>query len=287
MNIMQCLGKAGRYLKSRCSDAGRIDAEVLLAHCVEKDRSALYRDGLEGLTAAQQKCFELMLKKRADGEPLAYIVGRKEFMSMEFLVTPDVLIPRPETELMVEKAVEILGDYHETPFTNSELIDVGTGSGAIAVSLAFYAHVKKIYAVDISSSALDVARQNAYRHGVADKIEFYQGDLLAPLLNDSNIKAGLITANLPYIPSGEIPALMIDVRKYEPLSALDGGQDGLDFYRRLIPQAHRLLQKGGFLLMEISPGQGLTMKELMKDKWEVEIIPDLAARERLVLAGKR
>lgn len=285
MNIMQWLNYGSKYLKDNCPGAGRIDAEVLLAYCINNDRVALYRKGMEELSPAIADKYQLLLDRRALGEPLAYITGHKEFMGLDFLVSPGVLIPRPETELMVEKVLELFkeGDFPRVE-TDPLVIDVGTGSGAIAVSLAVYLEMAKIYAVDVSLPALEIARQNAKKHGVAEKIEFIKGDLLNPFLSAQGLKTDFITANLPYIPSAEILDLMIDVRDYEPLTALDGGIDGLDFYRRLIPQAEKLLKKGGFLLMEITPGQGLILKGLMEDRWKVEIIHDLAGRERLVLA---
>ncbi len=285
MNIAQWLNYASKYLKSNCPGAGRIDAELLLAHCLNCERTALYRNSLEELTPEEAGKYRLVLDRRAKGEPVAYITGRKEFMGLDFQVKPGVLIPRPETELLVEKALELFRPKINAP-PLPVMIDVGTGSGAIAVSLAVYSKWEKVYAVDVSPAALEIARQNAVNHGVGEKIEFIQGDLLHPLLAIPGLKADLITANLPYIPSGEIPELMRDVRDYEPLTALDGGEDGLDYYRRLIPQAYKLLPIGGFLMMEIAPGQGSILKGLMENRWKVEITPDLAGRERLVLASR-
>jgi release factor glutamine methyltransferase len=285
---MQWLNYASKYLKNNCPGAGRIDAELLMAHCIDCERADLYCNGLEELAPAEANRYQLMLDRRAKGEPMAYIIGHKEFMGLDFQVKPGVLIPRPETELLVEKALELFRPKKSQVKAGPlpVMIDVGTGSGAIAVSLAVYSKWEKVYAVDVSPAALEIAQQNAVYHGVREKIEFIQGDLLHPLLAIPGLKADLIVANLPYIPSSEIPGLMRDVRDYEPLTALDGGEDGLDYYRRLIPQAYNLLSKGGFLIMEIAPGQGSILKELMENRWKVEITPDLAGRERLVLADK-
>jgi release factor glutamine methyltransferase len=280
LDISQWLFYASNFLKSKCPSAGRIDAELLLAHCLGKDRTALYRDASDRLTPQQEQCFLSLLERRGKGEPLAYITEIKEFMGNDFFVKPGVLIPRPDTELMVEKVAEV---YTERQI----LVDVGTGSGAIAISLALLLNWKQIYAIDISSTALEVARHNALRHGLGERIEFIQGDLLAPILKIKDLKLDFITANLPYIPTGEIPGLMADVRDYEPLLALDGGQDGLDFYRRLIFQAREILKPGAYLLMEIASGQGELLKRIMASEWSLEIFADLAGRERLVVARRR
>lgn len=291
MNISQWLNYATAYLAERYPPSGRIDAEVLLGHCTGRDRAALYRDGLDLLSPDQEKMFRRLLERRAGGEPLAYITGRKEFMGLDFLVSPAVLIPRPETELLLEKAVELLkSDSRAVAGSDARggpvAVDVGTGSGAIAVSLAVLLDQASVYATDISPGALGIARENAYRHGVAQRIEFRQGDLLGPLLGIPGFRADLVAANLPYVPSGEIPLLMKGVRDFEPYLALDGGPDGLDHYRRLIPQAAKLLRSGGHLLMEIAPGQGAALREAMGPGWRVEIFNDLAGRERLVIAQK-
>lgn len=291
MNISQWLNYATAYLAERYPPSGRIDAEVLLGHCTGRDRAALYRDGLDLLSPDQEKMFRRLLERRAGGEPLAYITGRKEFMGLDFLVSPAVLIPRPETELLLEKAVELLkSDSRAVAGSDARggpvAVDVGTGSGAIAVSLAVLLDQASVYATDISPGALGIARENAYRHGVAQRIEFRQGDLLGPLLGIPGFRADLVAANLPYVPSGEIPLLMKGVRDFEPREALDGGPGGLDYYRRLVPQARGLIREGGALLMEIAPGQGGKLLEIMGPGWKVEILPDLAGRERLISAQK-
>jgi len=291
LNIGQWLNYATAYLAERYPPSGRIDAEVLLGHCTGRDRAALYRDGIKELSPDQEKEFRRLLERRAAGEPAAYITGRKEFMGLDFLVGPAVLIPRPETELMVEKALDLLkgviraGSGCRGP-GRPVAVDVGTGSGAIAVSLAVLLDQASLYATDISPGALGIARENAHRHGVAQRIEFRRGDLLGPLLGIPGFRADLVAANLPYVPSGEIPLLMKGVRDFEPREALDGGPDGLDHYRRLIPQAWGLIREEGALLMEIAPGQGERLRETMGTGWRVEILPDLAGRERLISAQK-
>ncbi len=281
MNISRWINYAASYLKESGRETARIDAEVLLAHCTGRDRAALYRDGLDDLPPGQEKMFLQLLERRAGGEPVAYITGHREFMGLDFLVNPAVLIPRPETELLVEKALEIL-----RPVPAPVAVDVGTGNGAIAVSLAVFLESAKIYATDISGAALEVARQNAVRHGVGGRVEFLEGDLLGPLPDIPGFRADLLAANLPYVPSSEILLLMKGVRDFEPRLALDGGPDGLDHYRRLIPRARRLLREGGHLLMEVGAGQGAVLRGIMGPGWKVEVFPDLAGRERLVIAKR-
>ncbi|GBF35654.1 hypothetical protein DCCM_4783 [Desulfocucumis palustris] len=316
-------------LKEKGMDSPRLDAEVLLAHCLGMERVGLYVNSYKDLNPEAGQRYFSLVERRGRGEPVAYITGVKEFMGLDFTVTPDVLIPRPETELLVEAALAAIatrGRFSVSHFSGSRgelfpsrtsfancdrepspcrIVDVGTGSGAIAVSLAGRLPGAKVYALDISLEALSVARVNAQRHGVADRIVFLCGDLLGPLPGEIRGAVDLIAANLPYVPSGEIPGLMPDVGLYEPHTALDGGHDGLDFYRRLIPMAESFLRPGGTLLMEIAPGQGEKLTQTVlpgdgsacgnggKGPWELSpcrtrqagILLDLAGRERLVAAS--
>lgn len=285
MNISQWLNRAGAFLAERRPGAGRTDAEALLCRRTGKDRAALYRDGLEEIPPGLEEDLRGLLARRAGGEPLAYITGHREFMGLDFAVSPEVLIPRPETELLVEKALEILKERRRPGGGGQVAVDVGTGSGAIAVSLAALLEGLKVYATDISPEALEVAGKNAARHGVRDRVDLLPGDLLAPLLDIPGLRADLVAANLPYVPAPEIDGLMAEVRDHEPRGALDGGPDGLDHYRRLVPQARRLLRPGGNLLIEIAPDQGAALKEILGG-WEAEVFPDLAGRERLVSARR-
>ncbi|MEW6423127.1 MAG: peptide chain release factor N(5)-glutamine methyltransferase [Bacillota bacterium] len=290
--IQKALGLAREYLQRCGVESAALDAEVLLAHVTGLDRAGLYRESERALAPREAEIFRQLVERRGQREPVAYLTGKKEFMGLEFLVGPAVLIPRPETELLVEKACALAREFvsgrRRLPGAEAELLlaDVGTGCGAIAVSLAVFLPGARIYATDCSSAALAVARENARRHGVAGRISFLQGDLLTPLFDlDLPGRLDLIVANLPYVPTAELPALMPDVRCYEPLSALDGGPDGLAHYRRLLPQARRCLSDGGRLLMEIGPGQGEKVGRLLaENNWHHQIIPDLAGRERVVLA---
>lgn len=258
----------------------RLDAEVLLAHVLGIDRLQLFVEPDKIVPATELASFRGIISERAAGRPVAYLTGQREFMSLIFRVGPGVLIPRPETELLVEEALRL---------NPSVVIDVGTGSGAIAVSLAYFLPGVKVYATDISTDALAFARKNAAEHGVAGKVTFFPGSLLEPLVDQAApaLKAQCITANLPYIPAGELDNLPVDVRDYEPWQALDGGPDGLELYRTLIPQAAELFAPGGILLMEIGPGQGQSLiKELAKYKafTKTEVKCDYAGLERIVRA---
>lgn len=266
-----------RYFLDRGMQASRLEAEILLAYVFGKNRVYLYANYEEPVNLVERETYREYIKRRIGGEPLAYIVGQKEFMSLAFKVSPDVLIPRPDTEIMVETALSLA---REGPITR--ICDVGTGSGAIAISLAVYLPNTEIYAVDLSPAALNIARENAERHNVT--VHFLEGDLLSPFKNEE--KLDLITANLPYITLAEIEELESGVKDWEPRMALAATGDGLDIYRRLVPQAYELLQPGGFMLCEVDPRQVESARDMMQGFNEIEIIKDGAGRERVVKARR-
>lgn len=205
-------------------------------------------------------------------------------MGLDFAVNPSVLIPRPETELLVEKSLELsAGIKSGKPL---QIADVGTGCGAVAISLARYLPGSRLYAIDISPAALKTAKKNAAIHGLADSITFLEGDLLFPL-NSLAIEGGidLIAANLPYVKTSDLTGLMPDVGLFEPRLALDGGPDGLYFYRRILPQARKFLSRYGFLLMEIGADQYKEISLLLNSEgWKYDLVKDLAGLYRLVVA---
>ena len=257
------------------SPSPALDADILLAEVLGTDRAYLLAHGDQSLTAEQQRCFADSLERAANGEPLAYILGRRAFYDLEFRVTPDVLIPRPETELLLEQALEWAKD--RSPVT---AVDVGTGSGALAVTFAKHTPLAQVYATDISAAALKVARENAEHHGA--NVTFLQGDLLMPLL-ESAVRLDLVMANLPYIPSGEVPDLAVS--RYEPSLALDGGSDGLDLVRRLLAQAPQVCSPGALLLLEIGAGQGaavMALAEQMLHPQDTTLLYDYAGFDRIV-----
>jgi release factor glutamine methyltransferase len=267
--------------KKRLADASStasLDAQLLMAHVIEADRAHVIAHPERELTDEQSARFEELVARRAAGEPMAYIFGRRAFYDREMVVSSAVLIPRPETELLVEFAID--SDQARRP--DCAAVDVGTGSGAIAVTFAAHVPHATVYATDLSAEALDVARQNADLSAV--KIEFLAGDLLAPLI-ERGITVDLLLANLPYITSGEIPDL--DVSKYEPVLALDGGTDGLALVRRMMADAPRVLRPGGMVLLEIGAEQGQACAEILRAALpgaRVEVIQDYASLDRIVRA---
>jgi release factor glutamine methyltransferase len=237
------------YLKRQGSDSPRLDAEVLLAKARDCQRIELYTAFNELVADEIRTAFRELVKRRAGGEPVAYLVGYREFYSLAFEVTPDVLIPRPETEDLVLRVVDLCKtrSADELP----RIADVGTGSGAIAVSGARHVPGSRWTAIDISPAALEVARRNAARHQVADRIEFLEGDLLASLPSEAQFD--IVVSNPPYVSRSEWEALKTDVRDHEPYQALVAGETGAEVIARLIPQAADHLRLGGWLLIEISP----------------------------------
>jgi release factor glutamine methyltransferase len=265
------------WARSVLADTEPIDASLLLMHVLGVDRAALLTHPERELTPEQTALFRALILQRTTGVPVPYLTGTRAFFDLDFAVTPDVLIPRPETEHLVESALQWAQGRHDV-----RLVDVGTGSGAIAVTLAVHLPEAHVWAVDVSAAALDVARRNATRHGAADRITFVQGDLLDPLIT-VNQQVDLIAANLPYIASDELKTL--PVARHEPLLALDGGADGLDLIRRLLVQAPRVLAREGLLLMEIAAGQGARVCELGAAAFpgaHVTLIRDYAGLDRLV-----
>jgi release factor glutamine methyltransferase len=273
--------EGAQFLGAAGIQSARLDAEVLLRHVLDMEKSEFYLNGDDVLKIEEEKRFQELLHRRAAREPIAYITGRKEFWSLDFLVSTGVLIPRPETERLVEVALKHL----ELAGSKTRILDLGTGSGAIAVCLATERLAAEICAVDISLSALGVARMNAKRHGVWEKVHFLHGDLFQPI--EAGKRFHLIVSNPPYIRSGEMATLAPDVREWEPALALDGGSDGLDFYRRIIGGAHRYLEPGGAIVMEISADMAESVAALF-DRYgyyeEVSVYQDYAGSDRVVAA---
>jgi release factor glutamine methyltransferase len=262
-------------------ERARFDAETLLLYVLEKNKAWLLAHGDEELPAAPAAHFAAFVERRERGEPIQYITGRAEFYGLPFRVTPGVLIPRPETEHLVEKTIA-----SAAKFPAPRIVDVGTGSGSIAVALASAIPHAEILAIDLSAAALEIARENARLNGMADRIRFLSGDLLEPVLGES---VDLVVSNPPYVPETDRPALAIEVRDFEPALALFAGSDGLDAYRRLIPAAAKLLNPGGFLLLEIGFGQGAAVSGLLKagEFERIESTPDLQGIPRVLSAQRR
>ncbi len=260
---------------SKISETADLDAQTLLAYILDKPRVWLAAHPETLLTPPQLASVEEAVSRLEAGVPLPYVVGRWQFYNLEFEVTPAVLIPRPETELLVERALLWLAAHP----TRRMVADVGTGSGCIAVTLAVHRPNARILATDISAEALDVARRNGSRHNVGGRIDFLHCDLLP----DDSPRFDLICANLPYIPSATLHGLAIYGR--EPSLALDGGADGLDLIRRLLDVAPQRLSPGGMMLLEIEASQGLAVLSLAYDHFhaaKISLSKDLAGRDRLL-----
>ena len=278
MTILQLLHRATEFLLENGIDDARLDAEVLLAHVLKMRRLYLYVHLELNLVDEDINAYKELLHRRVAHVPVAQLIGNKEFMGLEFNITPDVLIPRPETEIMVQMAIEILGPIKQ-PIT---VADIGTGSGAIAVSMLHYLDNVTADATDISKPAIAVARSNAEKFGVGNRLNLFEGNLTEPLVGRTY---DAILSNPPYIPSKVIDTLQDEVREYEPSTALDGGADGLDFYRRLIEDSPKLLLKGGFLAVEIGFDQAEAVTNLARRHFrEVEVVKDLSQNDRVVVA---
>jgi release factor glutamine methyltransferase len=266
-------------------EKARWDAELLLLHAARMSRSALLAHRNDELELAAATHYEVLLERRVEGEPIQYITGEAEFYGLPFRVTPDVLIPRPETEHLVECVLEGAATIAEP-----RIVDVGTGSGAIAVALAHKLPHARIVAIDLSDAALELAQENAGRNRVAERIRFLHGDLLEPvtLAGRETEQFDIVVSNPPYVPAADRESLSIEVRDYEPAGALFAGEDGLEIYRRLIPAALAVLVPGGLIAIEIGFGQSDAVGSLLADAGFVEIgfRPDLQGILRVALARR-
>ena len=279
-SVAAALKTAAQDLSAAGCDTPQLDAELLLAFTLNQSRTWLLTYPEIPLSSQQQKRFLALVERRRQKEPVAYIVGQKGFFGLDFLVTPGVLIPRPETELLIETALEIAsGGAAESSPT---IADVGTGSGCIAVTLAKNLVHARLFAVDISTQALSIAKKNAAAHGVSNRIDFLQGNLLNPLLEPVN----MIVSNPPYISRLELQSVMPDVVQYEPDLALNGGESGLVIIEKLLSQGTTKLTAGGSILVEIGYRQGDAVKQLALANFPaaaVKIKQDLAGLDRLLV----
>lgn len=260
----------------------RPSAERLLLHALGRERAFLYAHPEYPLTPAEEQQFAQLLQERAQGVPVQYLVGHQEFFGREFFVTPDVLIPRPETEQAVETMLEQI-----PPDAPALLADVGTGSGCIAVTLALERPQARVVATDLSPHALQIAGENARRLG-AENVTFLQGDLLQPLVAAGLTDLDGIVSNPPYIGEDELAGLQREVRNFEPRMALTPGPSGLEAYARIIPQAAALLRPHGWLVLELGFRSADGVRALLGADWEpVAVLPDLQGWDRVLKARKR
>lgn len=276
LSIREALAYGRRILEQSPSPA--LDARLLLQHVLQKEHPFLIAHDDTLLTAAQTGQFHALLDQARQGQPIPYLIGRAPFFGRDFAVSPVVLIPRPETEQLVDAAVA----WARSRPDPVRAVDVGTGSGCIAVTLAHVLPDADIIAIDISREALSLARENAQQHGVGDHIDFRQGDLLAPIRGQLD----LIVANLPYIGVGEWTMLDDAVKLYEPTTALKGGGDGLDLVRKLLGQARTRLRPNGAIFLEIGWQQGQAAQAAAQTAWpaaHVEVRQDYAGHDRIIV----
>jgi len=294
--IKKVLDWTVEYFKKKGVERSRLNAEILLAYLLKKTRLDLYLQFDRPLSSSELTSFRNLILKRSRHTPLSYITGERNFMDFKFKISPDVYIPRPETEILVEEAIKVIKNLELKADKDRILpegiivIDLGTGCGNIAISLARELKNGKVYAVDISSSALSIAIQNAKLYNTEGKIEFLLGSLFAPLEEmDLGGKVNLIVSNPPYVAAKEMDNLPLEVKK-EPRIALEGGENSLDFYERIAQKSPQFLSKGGVLALEIGYNQAKGVKELLSARkvfHSVQIIPDYEGKQRIILAVRK
>lgn len=300
MTLREWLGQVEAQLSTGPHpERARLDAETLLLHLIGKNKAWLMAHADDDFAGCSAIRYASLLERRRKGEPIQYITGETEFYGLPFRVTPDVLIPRPETELLVEQCLALAtrsgapsfrpslqeGWESKDPASPIRILEVGTGSGAIAVALASQLPNAVVTGTDISKNALAISRENADRNKIADRIRFLEGDLLAPVAEE---RFEIVVSNPPYVPAVDRNSLSVEVRDHEPALALFAGNDGLDIYRRLIPQAFAVLVPGGFIALEIGYGQQPAIHLLLADTGftDIQFTPDLQDIPR-VAVGQR
>lgn len=260
--ISQAITEGAGRLHAAGIDQERRTAGLLLCHVVRVDRIHLLTRSEEQIGEAQYRDYFALVERRTAGEPLQYLTGHQEFYGLNFIVTPDVLIPRPETEYLVEQIIKL--SREDTKAQSRLIVDAGTGSGCIAIALALNIPNSRVIGIDISTAALEVAKENAATHGMRGRVEFLQGDLLEPLAaRDLEGRVDFIASNPPYVPGTDLEHLQREIRDHEPRVALYGGIDGLDFYRRLLAGSPRFLKPAGFLVCEIGFSQLPAIRNLI------------------------
>lgn len=283
MILREALQSATQTLRRAGIAEAPVEAELLLGHVLEKSKTQLYTEPERVLTSKETMHLRCLVQRCLDHEPTAYILGHCEFYGIDFRIDCHTFIPRPETELLVEQAVELVHGISQ-PGKRINIADVGTGCGAIAISLALALPKAKIYATDISALALQVAGMNCRRHAVSSQVELLQGNLLEPLSQPVD----MIVANLPYIKDYEFKDLSPEIINFEPTTALAGGEDGLDKIKQILEQMPGKLNYGGCFLLEIGKGQGREVTSLIKGCFpqaSIELISDLGDIERVVKVG--
>jgi release factor glutamine methyltransferase len=281
VTVLEAIQKSAEFLAKKNVESPRLQVELLLAHLLKMPRMNLYLNFDRGLTAAETDALREMVKRRGIREPLQHIVGSTSFCGLEIAVSRHALVPRPETELLAEAGGKFLATCHLQPAT---ALDFGTGTGCIAIALAAKCPAAKITALDVSAEALALAKQNAAKNNTVDRIQFFQSDGFASLPGKSQFD--LLVSNPPYIPSAEIETLQPEVRDFDPRAALDGGADGLDFFRIFSAQTKPFLKPGGKIMLEFGDGQADAIKKIFAgENWIVEaVLEDYSQRERIFIA---
>jgi release factor glutamine methyltransferase len=286
VTLLEAIQRSTEFLARKGVDSPRLQTELLLAHLLQRPRMRLYLDFERSLAPAEVDAFRELIRRRGQREPLQHIIGSTSFCGLEIAVSRDVLIPRPETELLAERGWTLLSQLSTLNRQPSAALDFGTGSGCLAIALAFKCPTAEVYAIDISPEALTLARQNAARHGLAERIRFLQGDGFAALPED--IRFDLVISNPPYIPGGDIASLQPEVKDYDPHRALDGGADGLDYGRRLAVEATRFLKPHGRVMLEFGDGQAESLRAILEEqKWIVEAIEADYSHQPRILVARR
>ena len=308
MTVLEAIQKSTEFLAKKGVESPRLQTELLLAHLLKLPRMKLYLNFERALTPAEVDGLREFIKRRGQREPLQHITGSTSFCGLEITVNRAALIPRPETELLAELGWNFLSTLNCTPNAfgaqPSTALDFGTGTGCIAIALAVKSPSAKVVATDVSPDALALAKENAARNNVTGQIQFLQGDGFVALANesergqlvrelgDTNMRTGcprsfdLIISNPPYIPSAEIATLQPEVRDFDPRGALDGGADGLDFYRKLAMESKPFLKPGGKIMLEFGDGHADAIRKIFEaEKWIVEAVKeDYSQRERFLIA---
>ena len=279
MTVLEVIQRSTEFLAKKGVDSPRLQTELILAQLLQMPRLKLYLNFERNLAEPELETLRGWVRRRAEREPLQHILGSTSFCGLEIAVSRDALIPRPESELLTERAGQLLATIQDP---RPSVLDFGTGTGCLAIALAVKCPQVSIHALDVSAAALELARANAARHLVSEWIQFHCGDGFAAL--PAGVTFDLLMSNPPYIPSAEIDSLEPEVRLHDPRLALDGGADGLDFYRRLASEAAPYVKPGGHILLEFGDGQSAAIREIFeRQKWIVEAVErDYSDRERIV-----
>jgi release factor glutamine methyltransferase len=290
MTVLEVIQRSTEFLARKGVESARLHAELLLAHALKMPRMQLYLSFERALTAAELELLRGLVKRRGEREPLQQITGSTSFCGLEIAVDRHVLAPRPETELLAERGWQFLQELvrqgEGSPEWPPKALEFGIGSGCLAIALAVHCPEARVYGVEVSAEALEMARQNAARHGVSERLDLRQGDGFAAL--PEGLRAHLIVSNPPYIPSAELGSLAPEVRDYEPRLALDGGPDGLVYYRRLAVEAPPFLGPGGRLMVELGDGQAEALLDIFgAQNWIVETVQEDYTQRARILVVRR